>query len=526
MADKKKRNGKKKPEVKKALFYDMSLEEQEALREAAKEFDAWQETEEAKRQLQAFEAMTPTEEEIEIMRKGNSPRTFAMIDAMHALGNAISNVQSQLEAIAQFNREHPEVLENFLSMRDAEWNILPFMGLAISDEAKTDPSLLEIAPLDILRQGIDDEGRPTESKYKAVIEKAIALQHAFFESETDLADLATITQALDPDITPETEEKIRELIARIAPQWEGRENAQIIKALIKSDPAANWPVDKLSTAAWSFFPAALRKHDGQYQFLKVDTSKKGSNTDAIILFSAKENGITLSRDLSATHEWVHNIVGNLSIEGNNVFSLTHLYREMGKKDNPNADDLKDLLKLLTEMRHIDITVDNAQEHGIYKNYPQFKYEGSLLPFEIITAEINGALVEGAIHLLREPPLMQFARERKQLASFPKEVLKFPLSKTEANISLARYLIRYICRIKNPHTESNHRLSFDTIFEHCGMNTRAKRNQRATAPKKIAQILNYWQEIGWINGYTYDNDCIVFDIDTAKKIPGGDEKPEA
>lgn len=514
MADKRKKKG--TPEEKKALFFDISREREAELHEMSAKYDA-----EIQAEAEAYMKEHPfTDEEREIMAQGNTPHTFAMLDALEALRREFSNIQKNLSAIAQFNEEHPEVLDNFLSMRDAEWNLMPFIGLAISDEAKHNPSLLDAEPLAILREGIDDEGRPTESQYKAVIEKAIALQHAFFESDTNIADLATITQALDPDITPETEKKLRELIARIAPQWEEREAAQIIKARIKSRPHVDYPVDKLSSKAWSFFPAALKKHDGQYQYLRVNTSKKGTDAGAIIQFSAKENGITLSRDLSAAHEWLHNVFANLCLEGNEVFSLTHLYSEMGNKDRPNKQDLERLLQKLEEMRHIDITIDNAQEVEDAKyNYPHFTYRGSLLPFEIITAEINGQVVEGAIHPLRTPPMMQFAKERKQISEVPKDVLRFDLPKTEANLSLAGYLIKTICRMKNDTSDTNHKLKLDTIYENCNMNTRAKRNQRMNAPKKIARLLNYWQSIGWIKGYHFDNEFIVFDIDTSKKIGG-------
>ena len=74
-------------------------------------------------------------------------------------------------------------------------------------------------------------------------------------------------------------------------------------------------------------------------------------------------------------------------------------------------------------------------------------------------------------------------------------------------------------MKNDTSDTNHKLKLDTIYENCNMNTRAKRNQRMNAPKKIARLLNYWQSIGWITGYHFDNEFIVFDIDTSKKIGG-------
>ena len=132
------------------------------------------------------------------------------------------------------------------------------------------------------------------------------------------------------------------------------------------------------------------------------------------------------------------------------------------------------------------------------------YDASLLPFERISAYINGQLTESAIHLFREPPLVSFARERNQITTISRQLLESPINKTDANLLLEDYLIERIGRMKNTKSNAPLKMLFKTIYEKCAITT-AKQKQRA--PEKIRRYLDHYKKCGWIKGYKEDTDGI-------------------
>ena len=152
-------------------------------------------------------------------------------------------------------------------------------------------------------------------------------------------------------------------------------------------------------------------------------------------------------------------------------------------------------------------LNNESEAAQY-DYPKFVYDASLLPMERVTAYStdNGQIIDAAIHLFREPPLMTFARERKQCTTIRLKLLNSPLNKTAANMELEDYLIEQIARIKKG-SRSN-KMLYKTIYENTNI---TEKKQRQRAPAKIEKLLAHYKACEYIKGFRTTKDGITINV---------------
>lgn len=264
------------------------------------------------------------------------------------------------------------------------------------------------------------------------------------------------------------------------------------------------PVDKvnsISSGIWTQFEEDL---NGQYQygFNVANTNSKTSkpvNIIATINFDALNDipgNIKLSRKLTPFDRRVYNAAAALYNAGNEYISITQIYKTIGNTGRPSQNQIDKISNSIKKMRLAQIEINNSEEQEAKYNYPKYEYEGQLLPHEIMKERINGKLTEEAIHLLREPPLMQFARARHQVEEINRKVLESPISKTDANILLEEYLIERICRIKS--TRNNEpTVLISTILNACGINSRLEKSRTI---EKIIKLMDHYKTTNFINDY--------------------------
>lgn len=130
---------------------------------------------------------------------------------------------------------------------------------------------------------------------------------------------------------------------------------------------------------------------------------------------ADKLGIRALKELPMQHKKIYAIAGALYLYASErgldpVFSLQDFATLAKMYGNSSIDTIR---KILLELQRIVITVDNELEIKAGFKYNGFRYYGYLLPFEMIAGLTNGVESQNLVHLLREPPLQQFARERKQ-----------------------------------------------------------------------------------------------------------------
>ena len=385
-------------------------------------------------------------------------------------------VKGNMQAMAKFIEETAAAFAA-LAEEEEKQNLAPFLQLEL-EAAKDNPEFADCTIADIFRQGIDEHGNPTESKFKELIERAKQRRAEYKATEETIADIEAAAQEL-PRIIANPTEKL------------------------------NYPLDKPNSVIWNLITDAAKNNpNGQIQ-LAIDTSKKGSKQDAVILYSINfdelPTDIKITKQLTQYDKRVYIAAAGLFNAGNEIISATQVYKMMGNSGTPQASDLQKINDSLTKMGAARVYIDNTQEVQQAKGYKLFKYDAPLLPFERISAYINGQLTASAIHIFREPPLISFAKQRNQITTINRQLLESPISKTDANLLIDDYLLERIGHMKSGKGKAPRKMLFVTIYDHCNIKT-AKQRQRA--PEKIRRYLEHYKKCGWIKGYKEETDGIT------------------
>lgn len=423
------------------------------------------------KQLSELTQIEGTPEQDKIIRENaqiilNSITEFLKSDTYIALKEGMTAFYTYME---EHKAEHKA-----LKKAGAELIALaPYLQLEL-EAVQEDPEYKNCTLEELLKDGFDENGNPIKSKFDLIVERAQARQTEFNAAAGVLTEIEQAAAKL-PRIIANPAEKI------------------------------DFPLDKPNSVIWNLLAEADK--NGQLA-LKIDTSKKGSKQDAIILYSINFDelpaSIQITKQLTPFDKRCYIAAAALYNAGNETVTATQIYKAMGNSTQPDTKATNDINNSLTKMGAARIYIDNQKEVQQTKGNKHFKYDAALLPFERISAYINGQLTESAIHLLREPPLISFARQRNQITTLSRKLLESPVSKTDANLRIDDYLIERIGHMKSPKSKAPRKMLYTTIYEQCGINT-AKQKQRA--PGKIKRYLDHYQKCGWIKGYEMETDGI-------------------
>ncbi len=276
-----------------------------------------------------------------------------------------------------------------------------------------------------------------------------------------------------------------------------------IRATLQRVEDLFFPLDKVSSNLFN----KLQPNKKNKLVAQFDTSPtKGENAFVccVVDYEGLEKELPgIEKFLTPTHELLSIVIAGELACGNDITTVSRLYKLMGHEGRAGKKDLMALNDLLTVVGKTRLHIDNTREIGAYKDYDRFVYDGALIPFERVGAYISGKWTDAAIHIFREPPLISFARMRGQVALIPAEILNAPINSTDANIAIGMYLIRRICHMKNPHDKTGGKILLSTLYQKCQIPA-GKPRQRALV--KIRKYLDHYKNCGWIQ------DC---KIDTAE-----------
>lgn len=272
-----------------------------------------------------------------------------------------------------------------------------------------------------------------------------------------------------------------------------------------------FPLDKMNHNIWR----SLESNTGGQ--LKIDFKMLTDESDpgAIVLYSIDFNKLgemgdelKITKKLTPFDKRVYIAVSALYNAGNNIITLSQIYYAMGYVGRPGKPDFEKINNAITKMRRAEIFIGNREDPRATKpNKNSLPYDGSLLPMERVTAYINGKMTEGAIHLFREPPVMTFAKDRKQVTTISLKLLQSPISKTDTNILIDDYLIERIKREKYAKKDGC-TILLNTLFEYANIKT-SKQKQRA--PGKIKKYLNYYKQVELIKSYRLTDEKITIEF---------------
>lgn len=312
---------------------------------------------------------------------------------------------------------------------------------------------------------------------------------------------------------------------------------KLIKVVTRKIDSLDYPIDKVNSNIWGLLGEMPK--NGQ---IALHMEKRGSKTPVLTLYSIdfskveeliEASGGKITRKLSQYDKRVCTAAASLYNSGQSVFSFTRLYEAMGNTGRPGKSDFDKLEAAIKKLEGAIIMLDNKAEVDAGYKYPKFKYYGSLMPLEFVKAEIDGVTVDAAIRLFREPPVISFARQRKQFTTVALKMLQSPVSKTENTLAIEDYLIEYISRAKDERKSCKEalnklqrvkvenrtdkdeqridelkeelkkpiRILISTIFEKANI-PRGGIQQRAK-DTIIPALLNHYKANGFITSYTSD-----------------------
>ena len=218
--------------------------------------------------------------------------------------------------------------------------------------------------------------------------------------------------------------------------------------------------------------------------------------------------------MDAYDKAVLNGVNSLFENGTQNFTIPMLYHAMTGKENPTVDEpaLKELQRRIERMRRTLITIDLSEE--IKAKYLDMEItnptvQGYLLPMNLIRARINGRPVP-VYHVLDMPPMLAYAKLKRQLATVPLSLLNAPLNNNSTTIPLKNYLISRCESMRNPNNRmKSNKILFSAIYEELGEQDANKvRKKRIRDYTEI--VLNHMIDQKYIKGYTLTKSGRVID----------------
>ena len=353
---------------------------------------------------------------------------------------------------------------------------------------------------DIIEQGFTPEGEPADGIFKEIIERAIRRKREYESIEFALEHSA------------QTQIRFDKMMAK------AREEVRKKKITARPTDRVDFPLDKPNREIWDLLSGTKYNNQLQLATVTIDTSKGKKKRETGIIYGISFDkleeaapNLKITKQLTQYDKRVYIAASAIFNAGNEVTTATQIYRVMGNTGKPKAADVKKINDSLTKMGAARVYLNNSHEAKTYTGYPVFKYDADLLPFERVTATVNGQVTETAIHFFREPPLMTFAKERKQITTLPLQLLESPVSKTDANLAIDDYLLERISHIKKG--KANPKILYESLYEKCRITTK---KQKQRTPEKIKRYLDHYKECDFIYDYAEESDGIYIYVSRAAK----------
>ena len=278
--------------------------------------------------------------------------------------------------------------------------------------------------------------------------------------------------------------------------------SQAVTAITKKVDKVDYPIDKVNNNLWNDLEY---NKDGQLAFV---TGKVKGNEVSVIMginFETLE-GVKMSRTLNHFDKRVYIAVSALWNAGNSVITLTQIHYTMGNTKKPAKSQLDKINESVSKMMRAILYLDNAEEIEGKLKYPEVKihYDAALLPMERMAINIKGMMSDAAIHIFREPPLMSFAKNRKQVTTFEAKLLQSPMNKTDSNLAIEDYLLERIAGAK--HNSLSNVILYETLFSKLGI---TDRRIKPRILEKLKIYFDYYKDCGQIKNYVAESDKLTF-----------------
>lgn len=220
-----------------------------------------------------------------------------------------------------------------------------------------------------------------------------------------------------------------------------------------------------------------------------------------VAFKSSEDGKIAPR-YNRFDRAVFNACYSLQAAGNLVTTTDILFAHMTGKDGrgkPSQEMRRKIKDSIIKMSRCWVRIDMERVNSAfgYKD-PKTIREGQLLYAKFEETRVNGKTTKDAVIFLDKSPLIQVAEVKKQILSYPMELLDVPISASEESIIVREELLRRMQTILNHDTEPS--ILFESLLEPVGYNNMRK-EEKLRERKKVCKMLDAWKEKGLFNDYT-------------------------
>ena len=311
-------------------------------------------------------------------------------------------IKESMAAIYSVIEQHSAKIEALSDLAAEIQDLAPFLSIEL-EEARKDPAFANYTLQDLLEQGFDADGNPTDSPFRQMIERAKQRQADFEAAEEAIAA---------------AEQAEKELL-----------RIQYNKTIDLKTATGKFSKVFFSLAA----PPPKGEIDGQRQFttLRYEGSKSKKEISLFYDYTWHEETLKkygLDKKFDDFDFFVSSILDNQLAAGNNQISFTKLYKEMGGRDNPTGKQLEPLYHSLIKGLSTMMYMDDYEVMEAYNKHPDGKYHEIITPVMpvIIGNEryiANGKLANGYVKILDYSPFWRVSEPIGQITSWEKEILK-------------------------------------------------------------------------------------------------------
>lgn len=216
---------------------------------------------------------------------------------------------------------------------------------------------------------------------------------------------------------------------------------------------------------------------------------------------------------------VHDAINSLYNCGCTTMSIPMIIRAMrgNMKLKPSRKQEERVCGVVKKLITTGIEIIYDQEAEAYKIDAQvetgYRYFGAIITGEIISAQINGQVIDSCLHLEREPILSFLARQKGQMSTIDMRILDVPINLNEEGIILRNYLLARIEQSRHSKKrvqESYRTIRLDTVYKTLNISpneyTKISRTYR-----KIYLLLAVWKSMYFIAGYSLDKKKIILEF---------------
>lgn len=360
-----------------------------------------------------------------------------------------------VSAIAATLERRRAELEALAGLPEGAGDLLLFLSAELEEleEAQQPAELDGCTLIDILEQGLDDDGNPIDGPFREIIERA-KQRKADFEATEGIIETA--------------EETI--VAAEELPRIQYKKTTEI-KTI----------TDKLSNVFYSLMaPAAPQEAvNGQRQMIPLRYEGRKSKKEVTLLYDYIYNEeilekYGLNKKFDDFDFFVMTIIDSLYEAGNDVVSFTKIYKEMGGEGSPSSKQLEQIYHSLLKGMTTIITIDDSEvQEAWHKGAATYREIVSpVIPVQIGNERFiaSGRITSGFVRINGVSPMMQVAKPIGHITAWEKSILKlYKGRRTKRFYSVMRFLMLNIGWMRNG--KRSRKISYSSLYQHTGDKSR-------------------------------------------------------